>query len=203
MEKRAYLYGVSDYEFLAPLNYAHQDAEAVADELKNSYGFKENDIVLKTCARATSVERPNTKDSILGSLRWDQNLDLLVVGFWGHGVVLNGERYLCPMSAKSEQIKETAVALSDVLEAVGKIPAKNVCIILDCCQSRLEKGKGPEDAPVFEEGELKRLETQADQIFSRDIQMRAEKNSKSTPQRITQTVAILNACSDGERAYEW
>ncbi|MDO4570066.1 MAG: hypothetical protein Q4D38_06775 [Planctomycetia bacterium] len=56
---------------------------------------------------------------ILDSLRWGQNLDLLIVGFWGHGVVLNGERYLCPITAKSAQLRETAVALSDVLEAVG------------------------------------------------------------------------------------
>ncbi|MDO4569777.1 MAG: formylglycine-generating enzyme family protein, partial [Planctomycetia bacterium] len=147
--------------------------------------------------------KPLTKDSILGSLKWEHELDLLIVGFWGHGVVVNNERYLCPIVADPKRINETAVALSDVLETVGKIPAKNVCIILDCCQSRIEEGRSVEESPTFEEGELRRIETLAERIFSRDIEWNLWESSTSTPHKIGQTVAILNACSDMEKAYEW
>ncbi|MDO4571669.1 MAG: hypothetical protein Q4D38_14905, partial [Planctomycetia bacterium] len=69
MEKRAFLYGVSEYETLVKLNCARQDAEAVAEELMNSYGFGEKEVVLKTCSCPMDA-KPLTKDSILGSLKW-------------------------------------------------------------------------------------------------------------------------------------
>ncbi|MDO4571224.1 MAG: caspase family protein, partial [Planctomycetia bacterium] len=205
MKKRAYLFGINEYTKLAPLNFARSDAEAVAGALKKSYGFQENEVVLRTC-KGTPSEMPLTAEAVLDTIRWTEEVELLILGFWGHGVVLNGERYICPITTQIDNIEGTAVPLSKILETVRQIPAKKVCILLDCCQSRLEKGRPLEETPTFERGEAERLEQMVGEIFtSRDIQMRvnASPRRENTAQPSGQTVAILNACSDGERAYEW
>ncbi|MDO4570072.1 MAG: SUMF1/EgtB/PvdO family nonheme iron enzyme [Planctomycetia bacterium] len=189
MKKRAFLFGINDYNgVLNPLKYARQDAEGVARALKKYYQFEENEVELVTCE---TNFKPNTKFDILRGLKkWSEPLDLLLVGFWGHGVWREGKRYLCPIATDVEHMKETALTLAELRDAIRKIPAKNVCVILDCCQSRSE-GRNGESLP---------LETGA-----RDIVMELfnPTSSSSSGDSAAQTIAILNSCSEGERAYEW
>ena len=45
MKKQALLIGINEYQILPGLKYARQDAEAVADSLKQNYNFSDNEII--------------------------------------------------------------------------------------------------------------------------------------------------------------
>ncbi|MDO4571602.1 MAG: caspase family protein, partial [Planctomycetia bacterium] len=89
MKKCAFLFGVNDYSELPRLRYARQDAEAVAEALRESYGFGENEVYLHTCNKSSAL-RPSNQKRILKAFNWPEGLgvlDLLIVGFWGHGSI--------------------------------------------------------------------------------------------------------------------
>ena len=185
MNKRAFLFGINEYnDPIAKLKYARQDAEAVAKVLRNSYGFQENEIMLATCG--TSF-KPAGKFDILGAIRWEEVLDLLLLGFWGHSFWRDGKRYLLPVGARLDHLNETAVTLDELYDAIRKIPAKNVCIFLDCCQGRVEAARDVA-SPELEKELQKYAREQLQKRFS---------------PRPGQTVAILNSCSEEQKAYEW
>ncbi|MDO4569625.1 MAG: SUMF1/EgtB/PvdO family nonheme iron enzyme [Planctomycetia bacterium] len=201
MKKCAFLFGVNDYSELPQLRYARQDAEAVAKALKEAYGFGENEIFLRTCKNESAALRPSNRRRILSAFDWSEALgvlDLLIVGFWGHGSIdeRTKKRYLCPIDAEMGDLPGTAVSLDQIKEAIRQIPAKNVCLILDCCQNVVGEDR---DSAAFslEEGAKENLDAMA-----RDIGMSVSKNT-THGSNIHQTVAILNSCSEGERAYEW
>ena len=83
MKKCAFLFGVNDYSELPQLRYARQDAEAVAEALRESYGFGENEVHLRTCEKQAAL-RPQNPKKILSAFDWPKELgvlDLLIVGF--------------------------------------------------------------------------------------------------------------------------
>ena len=67
MKKCAFLFGVNDYAELPQLRYARQDAEAVAEALRESYGFGENEIFLRTCKNESAALRPSNRRRILSA----------------------------------------------------------------------------------------------------------------------------------------
>ena len=46
MKKQALLIGINEYQILPELKYARQDAEAVADALKQNYCFSDNEVMV-------------------------------------------------------------------------------------------------------------------------------------------------------------
>ena len=194
MNKHAILIGINDYQFLGKLNFARQDAEAVATALKQNYGFSENEITLMT-GMANRL-RPTDKYAIEDMLCPEclgENLDLLIFGFWGHGIWSAGNRYLCPMNQREDRLQDLGLSLETIKTRLGKIGAKNICLILDCCQS-ITLGRGGVSESVSEQ------EINAMPLLARDIGLKVKEVSGcDTPP----TVAILNACSEGQRAYEW
>ncbi|MDO4571338.1 MAG: caspase family protein, partial [Planctomycetia bacterium] len=186
MKKRALLFGINGYRKLPELHYAQNDALGVANALKTHYQFSENEVVVL----ASDRDEPDSKEDILERLEWSESLDLLIVGFWGHGVWRGKKRYLCPRGTRLERIEDTALTLEDLRDAVQRIPAKNICIILDCCQSQVDARMA--EVPTLEVG-------------ARNIVMEIfdPKKSDRVEEVQEQTVAILNSCSEGELAYEW
>ncbi|MDO4570804.1 MAG: caspase family protein, partial [Planctomycetia bacterium] len=198
MEKRAFLFGINEYNSLSKLKYARQDAEAVARELQVRYGFRENDIKLRTCA--SSGEKPTIKSDITQFLKKSKTpIDLLIFGFFGHGVIHNGKRYLCPSSTRIEEIETNALSLDELKDCLKEMNAKNIWIILDCCQNNIEGGRDAGSATMATK------DAENFQDLARDIQMNI-RNRDSRNQRKENdgaTVIVFNSCSEGERAYEW
>lgn len=105
MKKHAVLIGINGYSQVGGLNdlrYARQDAVAVAGMLKRCYGFTDDEITLVT-------DDPNGKikpfdrfalESVLQPSRYESDLDLFLFGFWGHGIWMNNQRFLCPMNVR-------------------------------------------------------------------------------------------------------
>lgn len=191
MKKQALLIGINKYKILPELKYARQDAEAVADSLKKNYCFSDKEILLLTDDRPGLLE-PTDRYIIHDHLEKlaNQELDLFIFGFWGHGLFRNGQRYFCPLNVKKERTEIQGLPFDELQDLLARIRSKNTCMILDCCQT------------VHDRGEAETL-TAADQNVienaARDIVLRRKEQIPNFPSN----VAILNSCKAGQCAYEW
>jgi TPR repeat protein len=194
MKKHALLVGVNQYHLLGNLAYARQDAEAVADALCRHCGFSDQDITLMTCqSEGACLGLSRYIEHALMNLTNERDLDMLVFGFWGHGFAPQaGRRYLCGMDTAENDLERTAVSFDVVKARLAQIGAENTLLLLDCCQNQ-PIGRSTSAAPMTQ-GEEMALASMA-----RDIQTATRDQGKTT----MPTVAILNACREGQRAYEW
>ena len=142
MKKQALLIGINEYQILPGLKYARQDAEAVEQALKQNYCFSDDEVMLLTDAKP-GLFKPTDRDIIQDHLEKlaNQDLDLFIFGFWGHGLFRNGKRYLCPMIVKGDRVERQGLPFDELQELLAKIRAKNTCLILDCCQTIHDRGE--------------------------------------------------------------
>ena len=191
IKKQALLIGINQYAILPALKYARQDAEAVADSLKQNYCFSDDEVMLLTDAKP-GLFKPINRQVIEKHLEKlaEQDLDLFIFGFWGHGLFRNGKRYFCPLDAISEDIEELGLSFDVLQRLLSNVRAKNTCMILDCCQK------------IHDRGESETL-TAADQTVmenaARDIILKRQEKEPS----FQSNAAILNSCKQGQAAYEW
>lgn len=194
MKKRALLVGVDAYEFLGNLEFARADAEAFADALVDFCGFDGDSIHLLTCgfhgaakALSRSIERA------LDDLTQEKEVDLLVFGFWGHGFRPSADKhFLCGLDTASDDLERSAIHLDLVKAKLCQVGARDTLILLDCCQSRPTSQDRSGATGALESGVTESLSGMA-----RDI------SARSSRPTLTHTVAILMACSEGQKAYEW
>ena len=141
MKKQALLIGINEYQILPELKYARQDAEAIEQALKQNYCFSDDEVMLLTDAKP-GLFKPSNRRIIEKHLEKlaDQDLDLFIFGFWGHGLFRNGQRYFCPCDAISEDIEELGLSFDSLQRLLSNIKAKNTCMILDCCQIVHDRG---------------------------------------------------------------
>ncbi len=194
MKQQALLIGINEYDLLGSLDYALQDAEAIGRVLRESYGFASSDISIMSCSvSGASRGLSSYIERALDRMKDHRSLDLLVFGFWGHGFAPKpGKRYLCGLDACEDDLERTAVSLDVVKAKLSQVQSENTLIILDCCQNK------PAGRNISTEA-MTRGEQEAIDTFARDIQLQHKKSSGYA----VPTVAILNACSEGEKAYEW
>ncbi len=191
MKKQALLIGINEYQILPGLKYARQDAEAVANSLRQNYCFSDNEVMLLTDARP-GLFKPTNRYIIEDHLEKlaNQELDLFIFGFWGHGLFRNGKRYLCPLDVMTARAERQGLPFDELQELLANIHAKNTCLILDCCQTIHDRG----EAETLTASDKASMENAArDIVFRRKTQI---PNFQSN-------VAILNSCKEGQSAYEW
>ena len=191
MKKQALLIGINEYQILPALKYARQDAEAVANSLKQNYCFSDNEVMLLTDDRP-GYFKPSDKYIIQDHLEKlaKQDLDLFIFGFWGHGLFRNGQRYLCPLNVMANRAEHQGLPFDELQELLAKIRSKNTCMILDCCQTIHDRG----EAETLTGADQTTLENAArDIVWRRNEQFPDFKSN----------VAILNSCKEGQSAYEW
>jgi len=120
------------------------------------------------------------------------DLDLLVFGFWGHGFHSeDGRMYLCGMETLREKLRKTAVSLGVVRERLVQASAKDTLIVLDCCRNVVD-GRSV-GGTAFASADAEQLAE-----LARDLKVAPRKEHRVIP-----TVAVVNSCRVGQRAYEW
>ena len=191
MKKQALLIGINEYQILPGLKYARQDAEAVADSLKQNYCFSDNEVMVLTDAKP-GLFKPTSRFIIQDHLDKlaNQELDLFIFGFWGHGLFRNGKRYLCPLDVMANRAEYQGLPFDELQELLAKIHAKNTCLILDCCQTIHDRG----EVETLTASDKESMENAARDIVFRRKQQIPDFQSN---------VAILNSCKEGQSAYEW
>ena len=191
MKKQALLIGINEYQILPGLKYARQDAEAIANSLKQNYCFSDNEVIVLTDAEPLRF-KPTSRYIIQDHLDnlANQELDLFIFGFWGHGLIRNGKRYLCPLDVMANRVENQGLPFDELQELLAKIKAKNTCLILDCCQTNHDQG----EEETLTVSDQKTIENAVQEI----VQRRKEQFPDSPS-----NVAILNSCKEGQSAYEW
>jgi len=193
MGKRALLIGLNEYHTLGKLRYARQDAESIAMALRRYCDFSDLEITLMSCtSRGAELGLARYIEKALIRLAECRELELLIFGFWGHGFASEGKRYLCGVDTEEDDLIRTAVSLEVVKAKLAQVQAENTLLVLDCCQNR-PAGRSAAAEPMMQ-GEEEALAS-----IARDIRASRQKQSlKSIP-----TVAIINSCREGQKAYEW
>ncbi|MDO4588087.1 MAG: SUMF1/EgtB/PvdO family nonheme iron enzyme [Planctomycetia bacterium] len=200
IHKHAVLIGIDKYPLLSNLNYAEADAQGFASALKSRYGFQDNEITLMKTDLA-GIYQP-TQRFIERQLRrmreMNVNLNYFFFGFWGHGFTgKDGKRYLCAIDTDEEELERTGISLESITSILSQIGSQNTCLILDCCQN-VADGRGI--SSTLSEMEVDALSNGA-QTMARDIIATRKKRGFSVTE--VPTLAILNSCKAGQKAYEW
>ncbi len=146
---RAIAIGINNYEFLRPLRYAKQDAEAIKDFLDESHKFHQ--VVLFTedseQIRSTTSTRP-FRSNLLRFLNQlpDQfpmeSRDDLWFFFSGHGAHYRNHDYLMPLDGDPDNIADTAISVRSIADSLQRCGAGNIVLILDACRNNGKKDIG-------------------------------------------------------------
>lgn len=127
--------GVSEYqdeEFR--LNFAHQDAQQVAEKFEQQTGalFRNVETKVLTNEEATLV---NIKQGLAWLERQATQKDLIVMFFSTHGALDHkGSHYLLPTDFDPHNLFATGLNIRDLTEGVDATPCKKL-IFLDACHS--------------------------------------------------------------------
>jgi len=152
----ALIIGVDKYDDdnISPLYGATNDANALANALKDHAGFPENQIIVLTSDQDKS-RRP-TRLNILKYLSNLKNLvpkgGLLLFSFAGHGIENNGRAFIIPFDAAyTDNIKllqQTAIEVNTIKEAITDSEATQVLIFLDACRNDPLSGRADSVNPL-------------------------------------------------------
>ncbi len=138
----ALVIGNNQHRFLPDLETAVRDAEAVAEELRNRYGFQVE--VLTNATRAEILTALNRYQSRLTAN------DNFLLYYAGHGDLdrVNDRGYWLPVDAEPNDTTNW-ILNSQVTDILNIIPAKHVMVIADSCYSgSLTGGTVMASAPV-------------------------------------------------------
>ncbi|MCK7613396.1 caspase family protein [Roseibium sediminicola] len=127
--RTALVIGNAAYDY-APLANPVNDAVAIARSL-TSAGF---DVILQTDADRAAMDA--AVEAFAGKLRDNGGVGLLY--YAGHGIQIDGENYLLPVGdapAEVEALKDSAVAVSDAVEAMTSAHEGLNIVVLDACRN--------------------------------------------------------------------
>jgi hypothetical protein len=146
----AVVIGVEKYrqDGIPAVDFAARDAQTMASYLTGAMGFDPRNVVLLTDAQATRTDLEK-------NLKWLSNRatakSRVFVYYAGHGSPNpeTGEGYLMPYEADPSYLDETAFPIAKLYAALGKLPTRDVTVVLDACfsgqggRSLIAKGTRP------------------------------------------------------------
>lgn len=134
--------GINQYQFLQPLRYAQQDAQALRDFWVDAAEFGANQCLLLTDTSPPLRERSTEPTRFNIQLWWNdlceqlQPDDLLWCFFSGCGVCHEGQDYLMPIDGNPDDIPGTAISMRSLLEQLAQTQVKNALVLLDMNRSQ-------------------------------------------------------------------
>ena len=183
-QRWALLVGVDQYDYARGLKYCVADQKALGAALVTA-GFQTRQVTLMTEAATDARLRPsktNLKTQIELLCQLAERGDFVLIGFSGHGVLIEKTSYLCPSDAKLDD-PETLISLDWVYKQLSTCKADLRLMMVDACRN------------VPPEPEGRRAATPKElQATSRTFVKEAE--------RLPEGVLLLNSCSEGEFAQE-
>jgi G3E family GTPase/uncharacterized caspase-like protein len=149
MTSEAIVIGVNKYQHLQPLEYAQQDAKAIAAFLKTEAKFDHVYYFAEDAEDINGISMQPTQNNLRRILQTRVAKRGLGDGdnFWfffsGHGM-RDGERdFLMPIDGYAEDVAASGISTAQVSEWLRGCGADNVVMILDACRSGGRKdGKG-------------------------------------------------------------
>ncbi len=130
--------GVSEYEGSLKLQFAHKDANVLAETLKGkSKLYKETYVDVMTDKKVT----PEKFFAALKSLKEKMTArDVAIISFAGHGELdAKGNFYLLPVNVDPKEIAKTGISGERLREEIAQTPGR-IILLLDACHSGGIKG---------------------------------------------------------------
>jgi hypothetical protein len=132
----AIVVGIETYRNKLPkADYAARDAEVMSDYLTKVMGYQEENVALLLNDRAAKADIEKYFEKWLPN-RVEKDASVFVY-FSGHGAPnpKTGDAYLVPYDGDPAFVDETGYALKRLYQQVGKLPARDVVVMLDSCFS--------------------------------------------------------------------
>lgn len=127
--RRALVVGIDDYAF-GQLSGCVNDARSMTSLLERHADGAPNFDCKTLTVPSQSITRASLKQSILDLFRYDAEVALFY--FSGHGTSTDFGGYLVTPDATTN---DEGVPMADLLTAANTSPAREVIVILDCCNS--------------------------------------------------------------------
>lgn len=139
---RAVVIGINNYQYWPKLEYAVNDANAIADTLHKKLGFPSENIITLIDGEATSERITEVLGYTLANPEKVKEDDRVFVFFAGHGTTRtmpNGKSlgYIIPVDTEIEAFQNRAISMSQLGEFTSFIPAKHIYFVMDSCYSGL------------------------------------------------------------------
>jgi len=130
----AVVIGIEQYRHIPPAEFASRDAALVKDYLKAA-GIPERNIAFLADGQATLSDLRKTLEKWL--MNHVNKESRVIVYFSGHGAPAtnNGDAYLVPFEGDPNYLEDTAYPVKRLYEKLGKLPARQVTVLLDSCFS--------------------------------------------------------------------
>ena len=130
----AVVIGIEQYRHIPPAEFASRDAALVKDYLKAA-GIPERNIAFLADGQATLSDLKKTLEKWL--MNHVNKESRVIVYFSGHGAPAtdNGDAYLVPFEGDPNYLEDTAYPVKRLYEKLGKLPARQVTVLLDSCFS--------------------------------------------------------------------
>ena len=125
--------GISSYppaSGFRALNYADNDADAAATELKR--GGYQTQLLKNDDAYKSKIEEWSTHSAV----RPADPEGTVIFYFAGHGVQIDQEQYLLPYNASDGDIEKSGLSLSELEEKLRAIQAPRKIVFLDACRNQ-------------------------------------------------------------------
>jgi uncharacterized caspase-like protein len=181
-QKWAVLIGIDDYAHANDLVYCGADQLALRDRLLDA-GFPKDHVFLLHDKADDAKYRPsrtNLERQLDVVLKLADANDLLVVGFSGHGVQLDGKSYLCPSDGEITS-PATLVSLDDLYDRLQECAAAFKLVLVDACR----------DDPT-----LGRQRSGKATVGTRALARSLEQV------KLPEGMVLLNSCAPGEVSWE-
>jgi hypothetical protein len=181
-QRWALLVGVDDYAYAQKLEYCGADQLAFGKQLVAA-GFPPDQVFVIH----DQAENPRFRPS-LGNIERQLGLilnladegDLVVLGFSGHGVHINGKSFLCPAECTLDDPK-TLIPLDDVYRRLQECAATFKLVVVDACRNDPRPGGARSMQP-----------TDGTRALARTLQ----------ELKLPEGVVLLNSCAPGEISWE-
>lgn len=181
-QRWAVLVGVDEYAYAQKLQYCGADQRAFRDQLVAS-GFPSDQVFLLHDGATDPKFRPSQRN-IERQLNLVLNLadadDLVIVGFSGHGVHLDGKSFLCPGDCTLDD-PATLIGVDGVYDRLQKCAAQFKLVVVDACRNDPRPG-----------GARSMTSTDGTRALARSLQ----------DLKLPEGVVLLNSCAPGEVSWE-
>ncbi|MEQ4575484.1 MAG: polysaccharide deacetylase family protein, partial [Gammaproteobacteria bacterium] len=142
----ALVIGIDDYAKWPRLEYAANDAQAIADALTGRFGFPSSQVIVLKNGEATRNNILAAFHDRLADGRTQKN-DRVFVFFAGHGAtrrLASGRElgYIIPADSDPAEFASDAIAMSDIQNIAESLQAKHVLFVMDACYSGLGLTRG-------------------------------------------------------------
>nr|WP_283160918.1 caspase family protein [Xanthomonas nasturtii] len=160
----AIVIGIDDYAHWPKLEYAANDAQAIATTLTGPLGFPSSQVIVLKNGEATRNNILAAFHDRLGEGRAQTN-DRVFVFFAGHGAtrrLASGRDlgYIIPVDSDPEQLASDAIAMSDLQNIAESLQAKHVLFVMDACYSGLGLTRGGPSSSAYLRENARRIARQ-------------------------------------------